>query len=62
MSKGKKSVQKAKSHMHYLFHDMVNKKNLDRNNVKINKKSQKNILLYDIDFGASNSIKPLYVK
>lgn len=62
MSKGKKSVQKAKGHMHYLFHDMVNIKNLDRNNVKINKKSQKNILVYYIDFGASNSIKSLYVK
>ena len=33
---------------YYFFNDMVNIKNFDPNNIKIDKKSYKNILLYYI--------------
>ena len=32
----------------YLFNDMINTKNLDTNQIKIDKKSYKNILIYHI--------------
>ena len=38
---------------------MISFKNLDPNNIKIDKKSYKNILIYDTDYVTSNSVKPL---
>ena len=45
---------------HEVFFDgMISFKNLDPNNIKIDKKSYKNILIYDTDYVTSNSVKPL---
>ena len=38
---------------------MINMKNLDPNNIKIDEKSYKNILIY-ISYVTPNSVKPLY--
>ena len=46
---------------YYLFNDIINFKNLDPNNFKIDKKSYKNILIYYIGYVAPNSLKPLYL-
>ena len=37
---------------------MINTKNLDPNNIKIDEKSYKNILIYYIGYVTANSIKP----
>ena len=33
---------------YYLFNDIINVKNFDLNNIKIDEKSYKNIIIYDI--------------
>ena len=35
-----------KNHIYYFFDDMINIKNFDRNQIKIDKKSYKNIIIY----------------
>ena len=50
-----------KNRTYYLFNDIINFKNLDPNNFKIDKKSHKNILIYYIGYVAPNSFKPLYL-
>ena len=35
-----------KNHTYYFFDDIINTKNFDSNNIKSNKKSYKNILIY----------------
>ena len=54
---------------YYFFNDMINIKNLDSNNIKIDEKSYKNILIYYIGYVTikdSNNVKiysvnPLYL-
>ena len=36
--------------MYYFFHDIINIKNFDPNNIKINEKSYRNILIYYIGY------------
>ena len=58
-----------KSRTYYFFHDIINIKNFDRNNIKIDKKSNKNIFIYytgyvtikDLKFVKINSVNPLYL-
>ena len=39
-----------KSRTYYFFNDMINIKNFDPNNIKLDKKSYKNILIYYIAY------------
>ena len=39
-----------KSHTYYIFNDIINVKDFDPNNIKIDKKSYKNILVYYIGY------------
>ena len=41
-----------KNHKHYFFDDVINIKNFDPNNIKIDEKSYKNILIYYIGYVA----------
>ena len=43
------------------FDDMINVKNLDPDKIKVYEKSYKNILIYHINYGTVNSVKPLYL-
>ena len=40
----------VKKRTHYLFNDITNIKNFDSNNIKIDEKSNKNILIYYIGY------------
>ena len=54
---------------YYYFDDMVNIKNLDPNNIKIDEKSYKNVLIYyigyvtfpDLGYVKINSVNPSYL-
>ena len=37
-----------KNHTYYLFNDMINIKNFDPNNIKLDEKSYKNIIIFTI--------------
>ena len=58
-----------KNHTYYFFDDIINIKNFDLNNVKIDKKSYKNILIYyngyltakDSKYLKSTCVNPLYL-
>ena len=58
-----------KNHTYYFFDDILNIKNFDSNNIKIDKKSYKNILVYyigyetmkDSNYVKINSVNPLYL-
>ena len=58
-----------KSRTYYLFSDIISIKNFDPNNIKIDEKSHKNILIYyigyvmikDLKFVKINSTNPLYL-
>ena len=39
-----------KNRTHYFFNDIINIKNFDPNNIKIDEKPYKNILIYYIDY------------
>ena len=39
-----------KKHIYYLFNDIIKIKNIDPNNIKIDEKSFKNILIYYIGY------------
>ena len=39
-----------KIHTYYFFDDIINTKNFDPSNIKINEKSYKNILIYHIGY------------
>ena len=45
----------------YFFNGMMNINNLDPNNIKIDEKSHKNILIYCIGYVTPSSVKPLYL-
>ena len=49
-----------KNNMHYFFDDIINMKNFDPNNIKIDEKSYKNILIYYIEYVTMKDSK--YVK
>ena len=38
------------NHTHYFFNDIINIKNFDLNNIKLDEKSYKNILIYYIGY------------
>ena len=54
---------------YYIFSDIINIKIFDRNNIKIDKKSKKNFLIYcigyvtikDLKYVKINSVNPLYL-
>ena len=58
-----------KNHTYYFFDDIINIKNFDPNNIKIDEKSYKNILIYyigyvtikDSKYVKFNSVNPLYL-
>ena len=58
-----------KTHTHYIFNDMDNIKNLDPNQIRIDRKSYKNIIIYyigyitmkNLDNVNINSVNPLYL-
>ena len=58
-----------KSHTYYYFNDIIKIKNFDPNNIKIDKKSYKNILIYYIGYMTTKnstyvkiySVNPLYL-
>ena len=58
----------VKNRTHYFFNDIINMKNFDPNNIKIDEKSYKNILFYyigyvtiqDSKYVKINSVHPLY--
>ena len=58
-----------KNRTYFFFDDIINKKNFDSNNINIDKKSYKYILIYfigymmmkDLKYVKINSINPLYV-
>ena len=59
----------TKNHTQYFFDDTINIKNFDPNNIKIDKKSYRNIIIYyigywtvkDSKYVKINSINPLYL-
>ena len=58
-----------KNHTYYFFDDIINIKNVDINNIKIDEKSYKNIFIYyisyvkikDSKYVKINSVNPLYL-
>ena len=46
----KVKVMDIKNHTHYIFNDTININNYDLNNIKIDEKSYKNILIYYIGY------------
>ena len=58
-----------KNHTYYFFDDIINIKNFDTNKIKIDEKSNKNILIYcigyvtikDLKYVEINSANPLYL-
>ena len=58
-----------KSHTYYFFDDIVDIKNFDPNNIKINEKSHKNVLIYyigymtvkDSKYVKIDNVNPLYL-
>ena len=58
-----------KSHTYFFFDDIINIKNFDPNKIKIDAKSNKDILIYyigyvtieDLKYVKSNSLNPLYL-
>ena len=58
-----------KNHTYYFFDDIINIKNFDPNNIKIDEKSYKNIVIYYIGYVTikyskyvkTNSVNPLYL-
>ena len=58
-----------KNHTYYFFDDIINIKNFNPNNVKIDEKSYKNILIYyigyvtikDSKYVKINSVNPLHI-
>ena len=58
-----------KKHTYYFFNNIINIKNFDPNNIKIDEKSYKNILIYyigyvtikDSKYVKINSVNPLYL-
>ena len=58
-----------KNRTYHFFDDIINIKNFDPNNIKIDEKSYKNILIYDIGYVTIkdskyvkiNSVNPLYL-
>ena len=54
---------------YYIFYDIINIKNFDPNNIKIDDKSYKNILIYyigyvttkDLKYSKTNSVNPFYL-
>ena len=58
-----------KNHTYYFFDDIINIKDFDPNNIKIDEKSYKNILIYyvvyvsikDSKYVKINSVNPLYL-
>ena len=59
-----------KNHTYYFFDDMITIKNFDPNQIKVDKKSYKNIIIYDIGYITTknfsyiniNSVNPLHLK
>ena len=59
----------TKKHTYYFFNNIINIKNFDLNNIKIDEKSYKNTLIYYIGYGTIkdlkylkiNSVNPLYL-
>ena len=49
------------SHTCYFLSDMINKKNLDANKIKIDETIFKNILVYFVGYVTPNSVKLLYL-
>ena len=49
------------SHTCYFLNDMINKKNLDANKIKIDETIFKNILVYFVGYVTPNSVKLLYL-
>ena len=45
-----------KSRIYYFFENIINIKNLDPNEIKINEKSHKNIVIYQIEY-----VNPLHL-
>ena len=58
-----------KNHTYYVFDDIINIKKFDPNNIKIDEKPYKNILIYyvgyvttrNLKYGKINSANPLYL-
>ena len=50
-----------KNRTYHFFNDMINTKNLDPSNIKIDEKSYKNTLIYYICYVTPNSVNPLYL-
>ena len=50
-----------KNHTHYFFDDIINSKNFHPNNIKIDEKSFKNILIYFIGYVTINDLKYLQI-
>ena len=50
-----------KNRTYHFFNDMINTKNLDPSNIKIDEKSYKNTLIYYIRYVTPNSVNPLYL-
>ena len=59
-----RSVRKKdiKNSTFYFLDGIISIKNLDPNKIKIDEKSSKNILIYNIGLVTSSSVKPFYVK
>ena len=59
----------TKKHTYYFFNNIINIKNFDLNNIKIDEKSYKNTLIYyigyvtikDLKYLKINSVNPLYL-
>ena len=56
-----------KNHTYYFFDDIINVKNFDPNNIKIDEKSYKNfhyiryVMIKDLKYVKINNVNPLYL-
>ena len=60
MNKMSNEMSNIKNHTHYFFDDIINIKDFDPNNINIDEKSYKNILIYYIAYVTTKNLK--YVK
>lgn len=51
----------TKTRTFYFFNDIINIENVDPNDIKIDKKLFKNILIYYVFYVTLSSMKPLYL-
>ena len=56
------NFEKFENCMCYYFHDIIKVEDFDLDNISIDEKSHKNILIYDISYKTLINPKPLHIR